>query len=232
MRLGRFAIALTIVALGFSDGHADLVPGVISNFQSGTVEGWAGGTVANIANAGPLGAGDNALQLSNGGGGNFAMFNGTVGGVINPAVTSITADIFRPLGQADGEIRLVLFNSSSGGRWTSTNATLISGDGLWNTYSFSILESDLTHVLDAGETYGDLTNNLFRIMFRYDPGAPSAGGSPLAGTMLFDNITAAIPEPTGSAIGVLLIGAVAIRRRRRQDSCSAQLVLVGKKTER
>ena len=216
-RFASFLIATTILLL-VSCAQADLVPGTISDFQDGTTQGWAGGTTINVANVGPLGAGDNALQLSNGGsGGNFAMQNTSVGGVIDPAVVSITADIFRPNGESDAEIRLVLFDDNGfSDRWTTTNSVLVVGDGLWHTYTFSILESDLTQVVSAGGTYADLVANLNRIMFRFDPSGPSPGGSSLAGTMLFDNITAntAIPEPAGSAICGLLIGALAFRRRR------------------
>lgn len=212
-----FLAALALLVLCTSLGHADLVVGTISDFQDGTVGGWAGGTVSNVADAGPLGAGDNALQLSNGGvAGNFAMFNLSVAGVIDPSVASITVDILRPTGEVTGDIRLVLFDSFGGDRWTSTTASSVVGDGLWDTYTFSILESDLTHVLDTGGTYAQLVNNLDRIMFRHDPGVPNGGGVPLAGTMLFDNIVArsAVPEPAGTAIAIFLLAGFAARRRR------------------
>lgn len=220
----RFGSCLTLLLLIFvfsvSHANADLVVGTISDFQDGTVQGWTQAfniNVTNVPDAGPLGTGDNALELANGGSGNFAMYNETVGGVISPAVGSITVDILRPFGESDAEIRLVLFEDPGigGDRWTSTNATLISGDGLWNTYSFSILESDLTRVAGGG-TYADLVNNFNRIMFRYDPGPPSGGGLDLDGTMQFDNIIArpAVPEPASMAIGVFLIGALVMRRRR------------------
>lgn len=192
--------------------NGDLVQGVISDFQDGTVQGWDGGTVTNIADSGPLGVGDHSLQLANGGGGRFAMFNLGVNGTISPTVSAITSDILRPTGEGAADIRLVMFDTS-GTRWTSTIATNISDNGLWGTYTFSILESDLTRVLGGG-SYTDLLGNLERIMFRHDPGTPSPGGSPLNGTMNFDNISA-VPEPSSILVlvSVLAIGYSSRRHR-------------------
>ncbi len=208
------AAILILLTCSISTSRGDLVVGVISDFQDGTLQGWGGGTVSNVANSGPQGAGDNSLQLSNGGAGNrFAMRNNGVNGIISSDVSAIASDIFRPTGQGIGEIRLVLFDTD-GTRWTSTTAANVVDDGLWNNYSFSIRESDLTVVQGAG-SYASLTNNLARIMLRYDPGVPSPGGSSLAGTMNFDNITA-VPEPTTGFVLALGMVALGAGRRRRQ----------------
>ncbi len=169
----------------------------------------------NVADSGPLGVGDNALELSNGTNGNFAMYNDSVFGVISQDVTPISVDILRPQGEVDAEIRLVLFSNSLN-RWTSTDAAVVSGDGLWNTYTFSILESDLTRVTGSN-SYDNLVNNFNRIMFRYDPGSPSSSGTPLVGSMRFDNVIArsAVPEPGSMAIGFGLAGALILKRRRK-----------------
>jgi hypothetical protein len=191
--------------------YADVPLGVLFDFQDGTVQGWSGGTVSNQMNTGPGGLGDHSLQLSNGIAGNFAMFNTGINGVIDPAISAITSDIFRPAGAGSGEIRLVLFDIN-GNRWTSTTSALIIDDGDWHNYVFSIREADLTHVL-GGDTYNFLVNNLERIMFRHNPGLPSANGSPLPGTMNFDNITA-IPEPTGLLVLTIFSFAMFCVRRR------------------
>ncbi len=207
--------ALLVVSIQFvSVAHGDLLPGVLTNFQDGSVQGWSGGAVFNISNSGPLGTGDHSLQLSNGTitGNNFAMFNQGINGVISPSVSAITSDIFRPSGEGSAEMRLVLFDFS-GTRWTSTNAVNVVDDNLWHGFSFSILESALTRVAGTG-SYTDLTSGLERIMFRFDAGAPSAGGSSLNGTMNFDNITA-IPEPLSALfLANALIFGCSFRRRR------------------
>lgn len=213
----RFTLLSWLVActwvLGPVTAHADLVLGPISDFQDGTDQGWTGGTVAVVANSGPNGAGDFALELANGGvANNFAMFNTDVNGNIAADVTAISTDMWRPSGEATAEIRLVLFDSV-GNRWTSNAAAQVSGDGAWKNYRFSILEADLTRVVGGG-TYSDLVANLNRIMFRYDPGTPSGNGAPLDGVVRFDNI-AAIPEPaTAGLAGVCLLWCGLHRRRR------------------
>jgi hypothetical protein len=207
------AVSLILLVQFSTFALADLTPGVISNFQDGTVQGWDGGTVANVLNVGPLGNGDHSLRLSNGGsGGNFAMFNEGVSGVVSPSVNSITSNIFRSAGTGSAEIRLMLFDTNFN-RWTSTVSANVIDNGTWHSFSFSILESDLTQVSGTG-TYTELMSSLDRIMFRYDPGAPNAGGLPLSGFMYFDNITA-VPEPSSMMLFVnaLVLGCV-LRRRR------------------
>jgi PEP-CTERM motif len=215
MSLIRFASAIFLLLVLSATSRGDLFTGTISNFQDGTPQGWDGGTISVQANSGPGGAGDFSLQLSNGTFGNFAMFNTGVNGVIAPSVWAISADILRPAGTGSAEIRMVLFDTSAN-RWTSSVAANVIDDGLWHNYQFSVFEADLTRVLGGG-TYTFLRNNLERLMFRYDAGAPSAGGSALNGTMNFDNITA-IPEPTTTfallAMGGLF-GLSATRKRIR-----------------
>lgn len=213
MKITTLLAFVLCFCFGVSGTRADLVNGLISDFQDGTVQGWQGGTVAVVANSGPLGAGDFSLQLSNGGvANNFAMFNTDVNGVIASNVSHITADILRPTGQSTGQIRLVLFDTSDGTRWTSTAAATIVGNDQWNRYSFSILEADLTRVVGAG-TYTSLTNNLSRILFRHDPDDPSAGGVSLDGTMSFDNITA-VPEPATCSFLLLGLAGTLLRRKK------------------
>ena len=173
--------------------QADVSPGLLSDFESGTLEDWDGGsTPTNIPTGGPAGVGDNYLQIS--GGNNFATFNASLSGVLDPSITSIDVDLLRPAGESDLEMRLVLFGPSTFDRWTSTNFQVVPGDGTWSTYSFSVLESDLTRVA-GGSSYTDLTTNLDRIMFRYDPGPPDFGGTPSPpGSLGLDNITA-LPLP-------------------------------------
>jgi hypothetical protein len=176
---------------------ADLVPGLLNDFQGGSLEGWAdSGNTQLIADGGPLGAGDGYLQISPGN--NIASYTTDVAGVIDPSVFAVAADLMRPSGQGDLEVRLVLFGPSDFDRWTSTLSVLVPDDGVWRTYDFSTLEGDLTHVLGA-ETYADLAGELGRIMFRNDPGSPSPTGVSGTGTLNVDNVIV-VPEPSTAAI--------------------------------
>ena len=211
-----FLPALLIAAFLNSPGYGDLTVGTLSDFQTGTAEGWGGGTITILPNGGPLGAGDFALQLANGGGaGRFSMRNNSFSGVIDPGVTGITVDIFRASGlAADGEIRMVLHNGVGpvNTRWTSTVSAIIPRDDNWATYFFSIQEVDLTRVFGAG-SYNDLLSGFNTLQFRHDPGTPSSNGSPLDGTILFDNFNA-VPEPGGITAGLFLAVTLGLRRRR------------------
>ena len=80
-----FLASVVVLFSAVSVARGDLILGVISDFQDGTDQGWSGGAVVNLGNSGPLGVGDNPLQLSNGGvAGFFAMHNTGVNGMISP----------------------------------------------------------------------------------------------------------------------------------------------------
>lgn len=190
-------LALT-VALIVSTTNAQVGVGLLSDFESGTTDGWGGGSSpTNVADGGPLGSGDGFLQIGNGG--QLATFNTGLSGVLDPVVTAIEVDLMRPAGESDLDIRLVLFGPDSGmqaDRWTSTVSGVVPGNGGWETYTFSVLEADLTRVRGQ-RTYSELVADLDRIMIRYDPGTPSSGGAGVSGTLGIDNVTAigATPLP-------------------------------------
>jgi hypothetical protein len=196
-------LALTLFA---PTAKATLSPGLISDFDDGTLQGWQTPSF-NTSNVGGY------LEVSPGLGGHLAVFNASVNGLIDPAVTAIDVDLFRPAGTTDLEIRLVLIDPSTTERWTSTISAFVTGDGIWNRYRFSILEADLTHVGGTG-SYADITADLGRLMFRYDPGTPSNGGTfGPSGTFGMDNVVA-IPEPNTALLLLAGLGSLAVRRTR------------------
>ena len=211
-------LAIWTLAFGLAaPATADLVPGLLNDFEDG-LQGWEGsGNVANIADGGPLGAGDGYLEIEPGSQGHIAAFNLGVAGAIDPDVVSVEADLMRPSGQGDLDVRFVLFGPGGFERWTSVLAHTIPADGVWRTYDFSVLETDLSHVLGSA-TYEDLASDLDRIMFRYDPGTPSPTGTPGTGVLNVDNVVVVVPEPsTGLLIAASLSIVIALAPPKRRD---------------
>ena len=211
--------SVVCMALVGQSANAGIMPGVLDDFEDGTLGGWAppAGNTSNVP-GGPVGS-TRALEIRSAG--RLAAFDAgaDIAGVIDPSVVAIEVDMSRSASAADPlEIRLVLFGPGTANRWTSTQAQLLPADGLWRTYSFSILESDLTQVA-GGNSYSDLTSDLNRIMFRHNSGAPSAVGTPVSfgeSPFFIDNVTAvAVPEP-GSLVVVGMAGLLSLAGVRRR----------------
>ncbi|CAN5366987.1 hypothetical protein BH23VER1_BH23VER1_03600 [soil metagenome] len=210
--------SLAVLALLPTSGHAALTLGPLSDFQDGTLQGWSGNAAPTIVTSGgPAGAGDAFLQI--GGGNRFAIFNAdpNYSGALSSTVTAIDVDLMRPSNDPGSlEMRLVLFGPSTNDRWTSLNAQMVPNDGLWRTYTFSVLEPDLTRVLGSG-TYAALAANVDRTMLRHDPDPASATGIFAPGTLGIDNV-AAVPEPSAPGLILAAAAALAARRRRRRTT--------------
>ena len=220
----RFAVALTIASallLG-QFAHADLVNGLISDFEDGTLQGWdppIRHNTVNIPTGGPNGANDNFLQINPAApSGQIAAVNLGINGVISPAVTAIRFDLMRPFGESDLDIRLVLVGPTTGDRWTSSIAHEVEGDGVWRSYDFSVLEPDLFHASGVN-SYADVAAGLNRLLIRWDSGDPpsATGSTGGTGSLGVDNITA-IPVPgvlfpfAVSALGLIFSNRRSIRR--------------------
>lgn len=213
--------ALFITSSALQTAGAALAPGLLDDFEDGTLGGWVPpvGNTSNVA-GGPAGS-TRALEIRPAN--RLAAFDAGINGIIDPLVTAIEVDMRRDAGTIPLEIRLVLFGPGGGNRWTSIAPRILPGDGLWSTYSFSLLEADLVRVLGAG-SYSDLGNNLNRVMLRHDAGGPSPGGTPVSpdsGSFYIDNVRAVTevpPIPLPAAVwlfGSALVGLVGFGRRRK-----------------
>ncbi len=210
----RIAIFTCLALLACQSASAALTLGLLDDFEDGTLGGWAPpvGNTRNVA-GGPPGS---TRYLEIGPANKLAAFDAGISGVIAPNVERIRVDMFRPSGLSELEIRLVLFGPSPNDRWTSTDAQILPGDGLWRTYEFGILSADLTQVSGTA-TYADLTDDLNRIMFRHDIGAPSRGGTPVVpsiGVFGIDNVSAVpIPAAVWLFAGAMAAFGFAVRGR-------------------
>lgn len=216
----RWSVRCVILACAAALGTAAQAAGITLNsndtFTDGTVMGWVGGTTITNNAGGPGGAADRFLRVDANGGGSgpgskVASHNGDprwIGDYLGAGVTALQCDM-RNEGSAALEMRVVLFGL--GTRYTSVSTVSLPVGGAWQTVTFPVGQSSLTQVLGS-VPYNDLIINVTGLMFRHDPGTPSSGGVSVNGTVGIDNIRA-IPAP--GAMGVLMLGVLAARRRQR-----------------
>lgn len=221
---------LGTLILGAVSSQATTI-GQVDNFQDGTTQGWVVGLLGtpspvppvNVPNGGPLGAGDNYLELNSiggsGAGNRLVVINPAqwTGNYISAGITSISMDV-NNLGSTDLFLRL-LFENPMGAPPTDVAATtasvfLAAGSG-WTTVSFGVAEADLTAL--SGSVSTVLSNvTILRI---YDSAALTFPGPPSVSTLGVDNITAGgVPEPgawTMLAGGLAALLAGGLRRRRQ-----------------
>lgn len=211
-----------------NDVRADVMLGIVNDFQSGTEEGWMH-TVpntfspVNVPDAGPAGVGDNALQISSSGiggaGTRYLAFNSALDWIGNYTAAGVTGIQFQVnnTGAADLNLRFAL--NGSGGWFVTAPMVVSSGSGWLGPQSFDLTASALLAVegTDVNATLADVTE--VQIMSALDLPTLGVGGRPrgdsFAGEALFDNFTA-IPEPSTLAMLVSLAGMVALRSRRRR----------------
>ena len=197
-----------------------IVPGQVSDFQDGTLQGWAGGDIlTNVEAGGPAGAGDRFLNvktdpLSNQVGSRLASFNrdtAWTGNYLAAGITEIVMDLKNLADTViDLEIRMVFFGPGadvqSATRFTSTRSVIVPPDNQWHRAVFSISEDSLTRVL-GGDSYDVVMQGVQRILFRHQPGDPAAGAPAIVAGLGVDNIEAIGPPPaSGIEANVLLDG--------------------------
>jgi hypothetical protein len=203
-----------------------VIVGQIDNFEDGTVQNWTTnllgmGTGAplpqNVASGGPLGLGDNYMQLTSlGGSGAGSRLVGMnlaqwAGNYTAAGVTAIAMDL-RNTGNTDLTIRL-LFEDPMGGAPTNVAASntsiFLAAGGGWTHAVIPVLSANLT-ALEGSATTVLSNTTLLRI---YHSPTLTFPGPAVAGQLGVDNITA-VPEPaTLAAVGC---GLLALARRRRR----------------
>jgi hypothetical protein len=214
-----FLLALALACAPLASAQISL--GHVDDFQDGSLMNWqSGATLNNIANGGPMGAGDRFLKIDSDGGSGpgsrLGAFNSDQwgGNWIAAGVDSVTG-WFNNLGQTDLHLRITFFRfPGDQTRWTSTNAqTLAAGSG-WTQMTFSAKEADLTQVMGTLD-YNTVLSGVSRFMIRHQSGLPNAEGDPIVGSMGMDNITA-VPEPATVLTIALGLSALAARKRKKQ----------------
>jgi len=213
-------IAASTLSVVLTGGGEFICPYGIDTFEDGTTLNWGGGTLnpngpvlANIPDGGPLGLGDNYLQVSVDGG-YLAFRNATqwAGDYALLGIPAIAIDLDVMSADDDVELRLVMYGFD-GGVWASATPVLIVPG--WNTYAFPLNDIAMTHVQGGSGDFADVLGDVVRIQFRHDPGAaptpPGGGPATIAAVLGVDNIHC-MPEP-GALI--LLVTGIAVLLRRK-----------------
>ena len=234
-RLRTIALALFVGAV-LMPAQAFAIPFVPQTFEDGTTQGWVVNLVGmgnhpappeNIADGGPLGAGDNYLQLTaiagDASGSRLNAINASqwAGDYIDEGVTAITMSAIN-LGQTDLFLRLAFEDPIPGPpsniAYSSDPIFLGAGSG-WTTLMFPVgpafLTAGLGDVLTALQNttvirlYHSEADNFPNPVFPIDAIDAQLGA---------DNIAAvtAIPEPATLSLLATGIAAAAAQRRRRR----------------
>ena len=209
---------LTIGFIGAAQARA-VTYGQLDNFQDGTTMGWSEGAVSpnpptNVANGGPLGAGDRYLQnISAGGfgaGSRLVEFNQLqwTGDYSAAGVTAIEADLIN-LGPTTLNVRLALGGGSFSTRYGSTTALSLPSGGSWQSVSFNLGPAWLS-LISGSESLNAVLSGVTELRILTAAAGPAWEGDAIAGILGVDNIHA-VPEPDGLFL-VGLGGAALIRR--------------------
>ena len=178
---------LTSPASAIEFGHLD-------DFSNGTA-GWAGGANPIVVDdGGPLGAGDAFLQLQPVSS-RIAAFNLSetwTGDFLSAGVTQVTGD-FRHQDESPLDLRVVLFHGAT--RWTSLEAISLPGDDQWHSFTFSLLEEDMS-LVRGSDDFATTITSVDRFMVRHQMGNPAAGGSRRTGSLDIDNLLATSASTT------------------------------------
>jgi hypothetical protein len=225
-------MAAAMLTMATSPAQA-ITLGQIDDFEDGTTMGWRGNTTANAADEGPLGVGDNALQVNS-----FQRllavsdfdltFQPTqwTGDYLSAGVVQIAMDIRNPnesdlnllLGIADSTVT----TAGAGASYITDYSIAVPADNVWHTVAFSVSADDF--VPSAANTESPpagaaaVLSDVYHLRIFHSTMPGEFRGDEVFGHFFLDNI-AAIPEPTTSAMAMAAAAfAWPIVQRRRRSS--------------
>lgn len=196
--------------------------GQTDSFSGPSAENWQVGPAdaVALADAGPEGSGDAALQIAADGGGplgKLVTFNRIQwsGDFIAAGVTGILLDV-NNIGENDLLLRVVFGTSDapmSGGSWFASTVGVAAMAGSdWQTIFLPIEAVDLTSVQGTA-AYADVMGSVVTTRLLHSA-APGEIGDDIVATLRVDNVTA-VPEPGFVALFAVACGTLILAGRRQ-----------------
>jgi hypothetical protein len=217
-------LAIIILTMLDAGASAQITFGQFDEFQISTLGdtalGWTRGVNSPqlpfvVAAGGPQGT-DAFLEVpstgTTGSNSRINFFNASqwTGNYVAAGVTEITAEM-ADFGNTPLYMRIA-FQDAFGTEYGSTNYDLVPADGKWYAVNFDLTPAGLT-LLQGSETAEEAltTVGIFRVLSNAE--MPSYRGDGLPNVLGMDDV-AAVPEPVGSIVPIVLTAAL-VRRRTR-----------------
>jgi hypothetical protein len=184
-------------AYAVTSGHVD-------DFEDGTTQGWEEGSgqgtpnpnpPTNVANGGPMGAGDNFLEnVSSGGtgvGSKQLIFNSSAhwtGDFAAAGINVIRVDV-QVDATSEGPLQLrVAFQGTNGARFISTDSIEVPADGDWHTVSLPFNASAMSEIA-TGATFIQAAAGVTAVRIMHRPTGLGWTGVSYDGLVGYDNIS-------------------------------------------
>ncbi len=196
----------------------------VDDFQDGSTKGWGVGQTSpfqprNVADGGPLGAGDHYLLMHAGGdpnaaGGRVVILNRNPlwtqdlnqRGVKQIEFDLLNLDSFFPM-----QLRFAFYTLGPNGFATKDPITLVS-DGKWHHIVLPFSESAMTNL--GTMSWADVLKQFEEVRILSST-TPSLRGDAMTADWGIDNIKVVVPEPSSVLLALIGLGGALLCRRRR-----------------
>ncbi len=221
------AAGLFCVTLPFCASTASAITfGQLDDFQDGGVAAWRHAAPApmppfNVADVGPMGVGDHALQVDSLGGsgaGSRLLMRNTdqwTGDYVSAGVTAVEAEMIN-LNTVPLAMRFAV--NGDGGRFVSADPIILTPGMGWEHVVFPITSADLSGDFGGGGFDVDATlASVSEVRILHNPN-PEWVGAVIDADFRIDNIlaTKVVPEPASVALGLVAVIGICIASASRR----------------
>ena len=203
------------------------VDGVLWNddFEDGSVKGWVVGQTSpfqprNVADGGPLGAGDSYLRLHSSGdnnqpGSRVVVLNRNriwTQDLNQRGITRIEFDVLNLNSPTPLQLRFAFYSLGPNG-FASTNPVLVPASPRWQHVVMPFSPSAMTNV--GTMPWADVLKHFEEVRI-LSSATPGLRGDPIFADWGLDNIKVVVPEPSSLAVAATAAASALLRRRRRR----------------